>query len=305
MNPLHIKSQEHFVKFNKMVIQIQRHLLDNLKKHKETKKVDPNSEEFRFNEVVDYVAESTNMPEIKEVGIYFTTTKAIKSLNKIVKDGVKNELAKQKEMDKDLAMALETQANSYLSAHGFFSTITKEVYVVKDAHLQHKKKTDKTKDKTVTIDPKSLEKLSKDTWKKEYGYKPDRINHKDWLRIHNRATLAHELFHYYMDLKSNTSDVILQEEYAYSNMIGWYRKDGLKDPEIIKASLMWWGKTIAVSRDHSLQLKGRQKDLIKEATKEAEKLIENYDVMCQIRTEARKYYDERKQDLEDGIFLEL
>lgn len=310
MHPLIMKNQEQYVRFNRMVSQISRRLLGNLSKHEDTKKIDPNSPEFRFNEVIDYVIYATQMSEIKDVGIYLTTTKAIKSLNKIVNEEIKKELAKEKETDKEFAIALTMQMNSYLGAYGFFSTITKDIFIVKDAHLQRHKKVEKKEE----IKPKkSAKKTSakvkkvepKETWKKEYGYKPARISHREWLRIHSRATLAHELFHYYMDVKTNTSSMILQEEFAYSNMIGWYRKEGLKDNEIIQASLMWWGRTIAVSKDLSLQLKGRRKELDKKAVEEAKKLIASYDIMCKTRDEARKYQDERKKDLEDGYFLEL
>ena len=49
MHPYLMKYQEQQVRFNSMICQITRRLLGNLKQHEETNKIDPNSEEFRFN----------------------------------------------------------------------------------------------------------------------------------------------------------------------------------------------------------------------------------------------------------------
>ena len=303
MHPSIMKSQEQSILFKRLSFEINIKLLNILKGHKDTKKIEPNNPEYGFNEVIDHVIKETSMKEIKSVGIYFTTTKAIKTLNKFLNDEIKKEFSKEKEINTQLAIVLTNQLNSYLGAHGFFSTITKDVFVVKDAHLQRPKKEKKIENKEEKPEPKETK--SKETWKKEFGYKPSRINHKEWLRIHNRATLAHELFHYCMDLRSKTADVLLQEEYAYSNMIGWYRKEGLKDPEIIKASLIWWGRTLSLHKDPSLRLKNRKKDWEKETVVEAKKLIASYDAACKTKQESSKYAEERRKDIEDGIFLEL
>lgn len=310
-----VAGYENFIEFGGLSREIHLRQLDKLKEHKDTIEIDPKDETYGFGEVVKYVAEETYCDEIYKVKMYLTTYKAVKSLNKFVRDEVKKELEKKDKLDKNLCLALENSINSFVSAKGFFSLHSNDVYIVKDIHLvgeEMRKKKEvvkealkkKSKKKTTTKKKATTDK-KEDSWKKGYGYKPKKYGHREWLRISMRSTLAHELFHYYMDLKSNTNDMMMQEEYAYGSMIGWMRKEGLKDNEIVKAALMWFGATVAASKDPSLTVKGREKIFKAAAVSEAKKLIERFDNQQRAKNGTK---DERKNgfDHEDhDLLLEL
>jgi len=280
---------ENFLDFSRLTDEIHRRQLEKLKKHPETKKISLKNIEYNCGKVIEYVAKETEYEEVKKVSIYSTTNKSINSLDKFVKKEVKKELSKKNKFDKKLCLALQSQISSFIHARGFFSTISKEVYIVRDTHLIGEKL-----DRNMKIIKKALSKKKSDSrveeksnnfsgWKKTYGYKPPRFGHREWLAINFRSTLAHELFHYYMDAKCHTQNMMLQEEYAYKNMIGWMRKEGLKDEEIILSHLMWYGSTVAVGKDESLVLPGRKKEFKKVAKEEAQKLIDCYDASCRIK----------------------
>ena len=309
MIPSIVGEYENFIQFSKLSKSINLRQLEKLKEHKDTKKLDPKDNEFGIGEVVNYVEEETGWAGIQNSDIYLTTNRAIRSLNKFVKAEIKKEVEKKEKFDKKFAIVLESQLNAFVNAKGFFSLYSKDVFLIKDIHLvgeemkrleeafgEAKRKISGKK----TSDKKEVStKKDEGTWKKTYGYKPKRFGHREWLRIQMRGTLAHELFHLYMDARCQTKNMMMQEEYAYKNMIGWLRGEGLKDNEIVKSNLMWYGLTVAINKDNSLTVRGRRKELKKVAEEEAKKLMQSYDN----EQKAKKKALENHED--DDCFLEL
>jgi hypothetical protein len=288
-----VANYESFIDFKKITDNVHNRQLKELKKHPDTQKISIKNEEYKCGDVINHVASETKCNEIKSVAVYSTTNRAIHSLNAFVKKEVKKELDKKKNFNKKLCMALESQVGSFVRARGFFSTISKEVYIVRDIHLIGEKIDKKIKTIKMALSKKKITTETKETktssggWKKTYGYKPPKFSHKDWIAINFRSTLAHELFHYFMDIKCHTNSMMMQEEYAYKNMIGWARKEGLKDDEIILSHLMWYGGAVAVQKDDSLAIEGRNKELRKAAKIEAQNLIDRYNLECRIVENAK------------------
>lgn len=244
-------------KYNKIAHDIHVRQLERLKKHPETRIATK-----EFSEVIDFISREKNFPEIHECVVYSTTNKAIDSLDDFVKDEIKKELEKTEgKIDTSILQVLKSTIKSLVSAAGFFSLHTKEVYTVRDIFDRFYYRDGDKKGKKVSFSK---------------FYKPERFELSEWLAMREKITIAHELLHYQMDSRCQSNSALAQEEYAYGHMIGYCQHIGLKEEEIIKGPLMSWGKIISASKDATLQYKERKKDWEKEGEKNAKKLFDQY-----------------------------
>lgn len=276
----YIEMVESSNKISALSSEIHRQQLAELKKQEETRLATEH-----FKDVISFVAKTKRNPEISVAQIYLTNNAAIDRVKKWTKQKV-TETAKSNSVDKELISVLQSNANAFISCKGFFSTLTKEIFIVEDIHNRYyySENFKKTKDRCRSI--------------KEY-YIPKRFTMEDWLKKEHRSTAAHELFHLHYDMQAPSAGELSHEEYAYSNQIDWCRHDGLKDEEIINGSVKTFGMIMCMQKDPTLRLKERKKELKKAAIDYAWDMMRRYDASRNNdATESKDYFEISDIDLD-------
>ena len=212
----------------------------------------------RYRDVIDYVAEATKCPEVRECRIYDTCIADLKSVQRKASKRIRD----SEESPEFYEIATKASAEGLIEGIAFFCLVTKDIFIIKDAHLLHYHF---GKDKKKRGDKKHIKSMPK----------PSRFTVSHWVKVRQRASVAHELFHFAMDIKTHTDNHFMQEEYAYTNMIGWLQKEGIKDNEI-ELFVLPFAKMIAVGEDQSLMLKENRKKLEKKGKEEAKKIIKRF-----------------------------
>lgn len=236
--------------------------MEGLRKHPDTI-VDTET----YKDVIDYVSKNKDCSELEQCNVYSTTNKAIDSLISLTRKEAKK-IAEENGDRNEFAgtlMSLQRNICSLASAGAFFSIPTKEIFVIRD---HHKRKY------YYQFDGKKQNKIA---IPKRKSKKPERFTETEWLMIHLKSVLAHELFHMHMDIRCQSYDELLHEEYAYSNMVGWCRESGLTDTEIINGFLLSYGYQQAINKNPALFVSKKWKEIEKKAQLEAIKMIELFD----------------------------
>lgn len=199
--------------------------LNRLKQHSETRDMSNSS---KIKELKEYVFGLTRVESVLECKVYSVTNDALLYVIKKAKE--------ESECFDDLEerAVYEHTAESLIQGKAFYSLGSKEVYYVTDLRYGR-----------YNID----------------NYKPDRFNDDEWRRIQIRNSVVHELFHCSFDYTTSTRNEMLQEEYAYMEMIGWsLNHEGLTEEEIANFIVTTYGERIECSANPAIDA-NREKDL--------------------------------------------
>lgn len=258
MNSRFFGKREEALKFKRLAKEIHIKQLEELKNHKDSYEASE-----KYKDVIDFVMKDKKCDELKEVKVYSVTHEGISSISDFVKKELENELKKENgTINKPLILSLASHINSFVSAAGFYSTISKEIFIVRNLYDKYFYRSDEKRKKG----QRSYSKL----------YRPSCFSLDKWLDMKNKATLAHELLHYEMGLTNYSKNEMLHEEYAYGHMVSYCKSLGLKKEDIVEGFLISYGNICAIKRDPTLQFKERKKDLKKKAIEIAESLYESY-----------------------------
>ena len=236
----------------------------------------------QYQDVIDFVSIERKCTDLMGASVLTTTNRAIDDVIKYTEKEIKRIIlnGESSHSETEVLMAINHSANTLTLAGGFFSIPTKEIFIVRNR--------DQRKDKTTNSDTKDK--------------RPKRFSKKEWTNIKNRSILAHELFHMHMDVKSHSNNEMLHEEYAYTNMVGWCRKEGMKDKEIAKTFLIPFGGMLAAQKYPSIVASEQWSEFDKKAMEEAMLVIERY-ANRNGDTRTRKDINYQKRDVSFDIEL--